>query len=149
MVLSKSGSAAVTSLCKSGRRTRPLRCQFLTTKNYVSARYALSFASQVFPVQSSKQIDRFDRFNRIYAILAKTSLTIPSPSHARGSTSIWVVDSIKPEAMRQYAIQQGMPDKDIVLDYAGRRTYDTCYRAEHIFGVQDAILVTQWFHLDR
>jgi SanA protein len=35
------------------------------------------------------------------------------------------------------------------LDYAGRRTYDTCYRARAIFGVQEAILVTQGFHLPR
>ncbi|MEW6404166.1 MAG: ElyC/SanA/YdcF family protein, partial [Chloroflexota bacterium] len=37
----------------------------------------------------------------------------------------------------------------IVLDYAGRRTYDTCYRAKAIFGVESAILVTQDFHLPR
>jgi SanA protein len=55
----------------------------------------------------------------------------------------------EPEAMRQYALQLGMPDKDIVLDYAGRRTYDTCYRARVIFGIKDAILVTQLFHLPR
>jgi SanA protein len=59
------------------------------------------------------------------------------------------IDYNEPEAMRQYALQQGVPDEAIVLDYAGRRTYDTCYRAGYIFGVQDAILVTQWFHLDR
>ena len=46
-------------------------------------------------------------------------------------------------------LAQGVPDEDIVLHYAGRRTYDTCYRAGYIFGVKDAILVTQWFHLDR
>ena len=51
--------------------------------------------------------------------------------------------------MRQYALAQGVPDEDIVLDYAGRRTYDTCYSADYIFNVHDAILVTQWFHLDR
>ena len=55
----------------------------------------------------------------------------------------------EPEAMRQYALAHGVPNEDIVLDYAGRRTYDTCYRAGYIFGVEDAILVTQWFHLDR
>jgi SanA protein len=55
----------------------------------------------------------------------------------------------EPGAMRRYALAQGVPDEDIVLDYAGRRTYDTCYRAGHIFGVTDAILVTQAFHLDR
>jgi len=55
----------------------------------------------------------------------------------------------EPEAMRQYALSLGVPDMDIVMDYAGRRTYDTCYRARSIFGVQDAILVTQAFHLPR
>jgi SanA protein len=55
----------------------------------------------------------------------------------------------EPEAMRQYALELGVPDKDIVLDYAGRRTYDTCYRANAIFDVKSAILVTQAFHMPR
>ena len=55
----------------------------------------------------------------------------------------------EPEAMRQYAISLGVPDQDIVLDYAGRRTYDTCFRAKSIFGVERALLVTQKFHLPR
>lgn len=58
-------------------------------------------------------------------------------------------DYNEPESMRQYALTIGMPDSDIVLDYAGRRTYDTCYRAKEIFGVDSAILVTQGFHLPR
>lgn len=59
------------------------------------------------------------------------------------------VDYNEPEAMRQYALERGVPDEDIVLDYAGRRTYDTCYRAKYIFQVDEAILVTQEFHLPR
>ena len=55
----------------------------------------------------------------------------------------------EPEAMRQYALSLGVPDEDIILDYAGRRTYDTCYRARDIFRVDSAILVTQGFHLPR
>jgi SanA protein len=55
----------------------------------------------------------------------------------------------EPGAMRDYAISLGVPEQDIVLDYAGRRTYDTCYRAQKIFGVTHAILVTQSFHLPR
>jgi len=55
----------------------------------------------------------------------------------------------EPEAMRRYALTLGVPESDVVLDYAGRRTYDTCYRAKAIFGVRDAILVTQKFHLPR
>lgn len=59
------------------------------------------------------------------------------------------VEYNEPGAMAAYAISLGVPEEDIVLDYAGRRTYDTCYRARHIFGIDDAILVTQRFHLPR
>jgi len=55
----------------------------------------------------------------------------------------------EPEAMRQYALELGVSDEDIVLDYAGRRTYDTCYRAKYIFNVEEATLVTQSYHLPR
>jgi SanA protein len=59
------------------------------------------------------------------------------------------VEYNEPEAMRRVALSLGVPDADIVLDYAGRRTYDSCYRAKEIFGVREAILVTQKFHLAR
>ncbi len=59
------------------------------------------------------------------------------------------VEYNEPEAMRQYALERGVPDEDIILDYAGRRTYDTCYRAKEIFQAQSAILVTQNFHMPR
>ncbi len=55
----------------------------------------------------------------------------------------------EPEAMRQYALRLGVPNSALVLDYAGFRTYDSCYRARDIFKVDRAILVTQAFHLDR
>jgi SanA protein len=58
-------------------------------------------------------------------------------------------DYNEPGAMRDYAIDLGVPEEDIVLDYAGRRTYDTCYRAREIFHLRDVILVTQRFHLPR
>ncbi len=59
------------------------------------------------------------------------------------------VDYNEPAAMKRYAMALGVPAEDIVLDYAGRRTYDSCYRARAIFGIQDAILVTQRFHVTR
>ncbi|MBT3321497.1 MAG: DUF218 domain-containing protein [Anaerolineae bacterium] len=58
-------------------------------------------------------------------------------------------DYDEPTAMKNYAIELGVPEEAIVLDYAGRRTYDTCYRAKEIFGLDSAILVTQEFHLSR
>lgn len=59
------------------------------------------------------------------------------------------VEYNEPAAMRATAIELGVPAEDIVLDYAGRRTYDSCYRARAIFGVTDVLLVTQAFHLPR
>jgi len=59
------------------------------------------------------------------------------------------LDYNEPGAMRDHALELGVPSEAIVMDYAGRRTYDTCYRAKHIFGVDQAILVTQAFHLPR
>ena len=52
-------------------------------------------------------------------------------------------------AMLRTAVDLGVPERDIVLDYAGFRTYDSCYRAHAVFGLQDATLVTNAFHLPR
>jgi SanA protein len=59
------------------------------------------------------------------------------------------LDYNEPDTMKAYAMKLGVPEGNIVVDYAGRRTYDSCYRARHIFQVDEAILVTQNFHLDR
>ena len=55
----------------------------------------------------------------------------------------------EPQAMYDAAIELGVPAEALVLDYAGRSTYDTCYRAHAIFGLNSAVLVTQAFHLPR
>jgi SanA protein len=58
-------------------------------------------------------------------------------------------DYDEPTAMKGEAIKQGVPEADIVLDFAGRRTYDTCYRAKEIFDLKTAVIVSQEFHLPR
>jgi SanA protein len=55
----------------------------------------------------------------------------------------------EPQAMMAAALQLGVPEGALVMDYAGRSTYDTCYRARVIFGLSHALLVTQTFHLPR
>jgi vancomycin permeability regulator SanA len=52
-------------------------------------------------------------------------------------------------AMKRYAIELGVPAEVIHLDYAGFSTYESCYRARAIFGIRDALVVTQGFHLPR
>ena len=55
----------------------------------------------------------------------------------------------EPGAMRSYGIAHGVPAAAITLDYAGFDTYDSCYRARHIFGVKSAVVVTQGYHAPR
>lgn len=52
-------------------------------------------------------------------------------------------------AMRSYAESLGVPAEDITLDYAGFSTYESCYRARDIFGLRQAVIVTQHYHLPR
>jgi SanA protein len=58
-------------------------------------------------------------------------------------------DHDEPGAMMAYAIEQGVDPVHITVDRAGQRTYDTCFRASHVFDVKSAVLVTQAFHLPR
>ena len=55
----------------------------------------------------------------------------------------------EPGAMRAYLVEHGVPDRRIVSDYAGFDTWDSCVRAREVFGVTDAILVSQDFHIRR
>lgn len=53
------------------------------------------------------------------------------------------------EAMKNYAINAGVPEEDIFLDHAGFSTYDSVYRASYVFGVESMVVVTQEYHLYR
>lgn len=52
-------------------------------------------------------------------------------------------------AMRQFAIDRGVPEAAILVDRLGLNTYATCDRARREFGIDRAILVTQEYHLPR
>ncbi|MFJ6216936.1 vancomycin high temperature exclusion protein [Streptomyces sp. NPDC092296] len=55
----------------------------------------------------------------------------------------------EPTAMRDYLRGHGVPEGQVVLDYAGFDTWDSCTRARRIFGVRRALLVSQDFHIRR
>jgi vancomycin permeability regulator SanA len=52
-------------------------------------------------------------------------------------------------AMRHYLLLAGVPEEALVSDMEGTSTFDSCWRARSLFGVEDALLVTQRFHLPR
>jgi SanA protein len=55
----------------------------------------------------------------------------------------------EPEVMKKLAVDLGVPESDIVTDTSGLRTYDSCFRAKNVFGVDRAVLFTQDYHQAR
>ena len=51
--------------------------------------------------------------------------------------------------MYDYLVSHSIPARDILIDNSGRSTYETCLRARQVFGLRQAVLVTQGFHLPR
>ena len=51
--------------------------------------------------------------------------------------------------MKNYCAAAGIPKEHIFVDYAGFDTYSTVFRAKQIFKVEEAIMVSQNYHLDR
>lgn len=52
-------------------------------------------------------------------------------------------------AMLRYVLDRGVPPSAVEEDDAGLSTYDSSVRAHTVFGVREAVLVTQRFHLTR
>ena len=52
-------------------------------------------------------------------------------------------------AMKDYAIENGVPSENVFMDHAGFSTYETVYRAKEIFEADKVIIVTQEYHLYR
>ena len=55
----------------------------------------------------------------------------------------------EPAAMKELAVQLGVPADSILVDGDGVRTLETCRRARDQFNVEQALLVSQRYHLPR
>lgn len=55
----------------------------------------------------------------------------------------------EPDAMRDAALEAGVPAEDVFTDYAGFNTWHTMRRARDVFEVESAVVVTQGFHTAR
>ena len=108
-----------------------------------NAPVALVLGAQVYPdgTPSAYLTARLDLAKRLLDA-GKVRAILLSGDHSR-----WEYD--EPGTMQDYLVDRGVPTSRIVLDYAGFDTYDSCSRARRIFGVRQAIVVTQTFHLDR
>src|SRR5436189_1633571 len=64
-----------------------------------------------------------------------------------GDHHTWAYD--EPDTMRKALVAAGVPGRVIFEDHAGFDTWATMVRARQIFGVRDAVVVTQGFHMPR
>jgi SanA protein len=64
-----------------------------------------------------------------------------------GDHHIWAYD--EPDTMRKALVADGVPGRVIFEDHAGFDTWATMVRARSIFGVTNAVVVTQGFHMPR
>lgn len=52
-------------------------------------------------------------------------------------------------AMYGYALDAGVSPQDLILDWYGYRTYDSCYRAKYTYHMDNVLFISQTFHLPR
>ena len=51
--------------------------------------------------------------------------------------------------MKLYAVENGIPEEDILVDPEGYSTYETMQRASDVYGLENIVAVTQSYHLYR
>ncbi|HEU5253227.1 MAG TPA: ElyC/SanA/YdcF family protein [Solirubrobacterales bacterium] len=64
-----------------------------------------------------------------------------------GDHGSWKYD--EPDTMRKALVRDGVAPEDVFEDHAGFDTWATMVRARQIFGVRDAVVITQGFHMPR
>lgn len=55
----------------------------------------------------------------------------------------------EPAAMRADLVASGVPESDIIMDFAGLRTLDSVVRCRDKFGVSAPVIITQEYHAHR
>jgi SanA protein len=114
-----------------------------TVESAPAARVAIVFGARVYPSGrlSAMLMDRVETAIQLYEAGKVEKLLLSGDNRSQYYN--------EPGAMMAYALGRGVPAEDIQPDFAGLRTYDTCYRAKAIFDLESAVLVTQRFHLPR
>jgi vancomycin permeability regulator SanA len=114
-----------------------------TEKDVPEAPVALVLGAQVYPdgTPSPFLAARLEIARQLYAD-GKVRAILVSGDHMH-----WEYN--EPGAMLLWLLDHGVPTEKVVLDHAGFDTYDSCARAYHVFGVRQAIVVTQMYHLPR
>ena len=92
-------------------------------------------------VPSDMLNDRLRRGVELYHLGAASKLLMTGDHGREGYDEV--------DAMKQYAVDEGISSSDVFMDHAGFSTYESMYRAKEIFQTKKIIIVTQEYHLYR
>ena len=99
--------------------------------------------AQVYPNGQPSHVlqDRLDCGAALYAAGAAPKIIVSGDNGTPTNNEV--------EAMKRYLVNLGIPSEDIFCDHAGFATYDSMYRAKHVFGCERIVVATQTYHLYR
>lgn len=92
-------------------------------------------------VPSDMLADRLRRGAELYSLGVAPKLLMSGDHGTVGYDEV--------DAMKQYAVDAGIPSQDVFMDHAGFSTYESMYRAKEIFQAKRILIVTQKYHLYR
>jgi vancomycin permeability regulator SanA len=121
----------------------PARHRILNEHNVPAVPVALVLGAQVYPSgwPSAFLRARLDLAKRLLDAGKVEVLLVSGASDAP--------EYDEPKAMRTYLVGSGVPTDRIVEDPHGLDTYDSCVRAQQVYGLDAVVLVSQSYHLPR
>ena len=85
--------------------------------------------------------DRLDKTIEVYNKLDIKKVIVSGDSEHK--------DYDETTKMKEYLINNGIPEESIVVDIYGLSTYDSIYRLKNVYDVNKTIIITQKYHLYR
>lgn len=116
----------------------------LNTKDWSRPRVAVVFGASVYGNRALSPIleDRVDTAIELYRARKVDRILVSGDSRHPSYN--------EPKVMQEYLVEKNnVAPGDVIVDYAGRSTYETCLRAKEVFGLERAVLVSQGYHLPR
>lgn len=85
--------------------------------------------------------DRLDKTIEVYNKLDIKKVIVSGDSEHK--------DYDETTKMKEYLINNRIPEEDIVVDIYGLSTYDSIYRLKNVYDINKSIIITQNYHLYR
>ena len=85
--------------------------------------------------------DRLDKTIEVYNKLDIKKVIVSGDSEHK--------DYDETTKMKEYLINNGIPEESIVVDIYGLSTYDSIYRLKNVYNIDKVVIITQNYHLYR